>query len=219
MITEANLLAATMLGLAGAGHCIGMCGGIASAIGIGARNRRSLILAYQAGRIISYSALGYFLGAAASMIDLPAWRMALRVLAAFMLIAMGLYTANWWLGLQHLERLGSAVWRPIQNLSRPLLPATQLPQALALGAAWGFLPCGLIYSALAWASTHANGFNSGILMLFFGIGTLPAMLAASFGANWVSQFLRKLWVKRAIGASLCGWGIFNLMMILRHSMH
>lgn len=218
-MTEANLLAATLLGLAGASHCIGMCGGIASAIGIGSRNRRSLILAYQAGRIISYTALGYFLGAAASLLDLPAWRMGLRFLAAFMLIAMGLYTANWWLGLKHLERLGSAVWRPIQDLSRPLLPATRIPQALALGSVWGFLPCGLIYSALTWASTQANANDSAILMLFFGLGTLPAMLTASLGANWVSKFLKKLWVRRTIGASLCGWGTFNLMMILRHSTH
>lgn len=219
MITEANLIAATLLGLAGAGHCIGMCGGIASAIGIGARNRRSLIIAYQGGRIASYAALGFFLGAAASMLDLPAWRMGLRFLAAFMLIAMGLYTANWWLGLKHLERLGSKIWRRIQNLSRPLLPAKRLPQALALGAAWGFLPCGLIYSALAWASAHANALDAALLMLFFGIGTLPAMLTASLGANWVSQFLKKYWVRQTIGATLCAWGTFNLVMLLRHSMH
>jgi len=218
MTTDANWLAAILLGLAGAGHCIGMCGGIASAIGIGARNRRSLILAYQVGRIISYAALGYFLGAAASMVELPAWRMGLRFLAAFMLIAMGLYTANWWLGLKHLERLGSTIWRPIQNISRPLLPATRVPQALALGAAWGFLPCGLIYSALAWASAHANPVDSALLMLCFGIGTLPAMLTASLGANWVSKFLKERWVRQTIGASLCTWGTFNLLMLLRHSM-
>ena len=219
MITEANLVAASLLGLAGAGHCIGMCGGIASAIGIGSRNRRSLILAYQAGRITSYAALGFFLGAAASMLDLPVWRMGLRIIAALMLIAMGLYTANWWFGLKHFERLGAVIWRPIQNLSRPLLPARRIPQALALGAAWGFLPCGLIYSALAWASAHANAMDSAVLMLFFGLGTLPAMLTASLGANWVSRFFKKLWVRQAIGASLCAWGMLNLFMLLRHSMH
>ena len=219
MMTEANLVAATLLGLAGAGHCIGMCGGIASAVGLGSSKRQSLIFAYHLGRIGSYAALGYFLGAAASMVDLPAWRLGLRALAAFMLIAMGLYTANWWLGLKHLERLGASLWRPIQNLSRPLLPATKIHQALTLGLAWGFLPCGLIYSALAWASAHASGQEAAVLMFFFGIGTVPAMLTASLGANWVSQTLKRPWVRQLIGASLCGWGGLNLMMLLRHSMH
>ncbi|MDG0978609.1 MAG: sulfite exporter TauE/SafE family protein [Halieaceae bacterium] len=76
-----------------------------------------------------------------------------------------------------------------------------------------------MYSALTWASTQANAIDSAILMLFFGLGTLPAMLTASLGANWVTKFLKKLWVRRTIGASLCGWGTFNLMMILRHSTH
>jgi sulfite exporter TauE/SafE len=56
-------------------------------------------------------------------------------------------------------------------------------------------------------------------MLFFGLGTLPAMLTASLGANWVSQFFKKLWVRQVIGATLCAWGMLNLVMLLRHSMH
>jgi sulfite exporter TauE/SafE len=217
-MTEANIIAALMLGLAGAGHCIGMCGGIASAIGVGTQRRRSLIFAYQLGRIASYSALGYFLGGAAGMVELPAWRMGLRVLAALMLIAMGLYTANWWLGLKYLERLGGRLWRPIQSASRNLIPTTRLPQAFMLGGIWGFLPCGLIYSALAWASARANATEAALLMFLFGIGTLPAMLTASLGAQWISQALKQTWVRQCIGIGLCGWGVFNLFTIVRHSM-
>ena len=61
--------------------------------------------------------------------------------------------------------------------------------------------------------------DSAVLMLFFGLGTLPAMLTASLGVNWVSRFFKKLWVRQAIGASLCAWGMLNLFMLLRHSMH
>jgi uncharacterized protein len=81
------------------------------------------------------------------------------------------------------------------------------------------LPCGLIYTALAWSSAQANALQSGLLMLVFGLGTLPAMLTASFGAQWISVFLGRLIVRQIIGLILIGWGILNLLMLLRHANH
>lgn len=219
MIPIEVVLTALALGLAGAGHCIGMCGGIASAIGIGSGQRRSLVFSYHLGRVTSYALIGALFGAATSMMETPIWRMSLRYFAALMLIAMGLYIAHWWRGLTWLERLGAKLWRPIQELSKPLLPATKVPQALLLGGAWGFLPCGLIYSSLAWSSAQANALQSGLLMLVFGLGTLPAMLTASFGAQWIGAFLGRLIVRQLIGLTLIGWGILNLLMLLRHANH
>jgi sulfite exporter TauE/SafE len=217
-MTNADLATALLMGLAGAGHCIGMCGGIASAIGLSSHNRPALPLAYHAGRIGSYALIGAALGAVASTIQMDLWRILLRYAAALMLIAMGLYTANWWLGLRRLESAGSRLWQPIQKLTRPLLPAKHAHQAFLLGTAWGFLPCGLIYSALAWSSTQANPLNAGLLMALFGIGTLPAMLTTSLGAQWLTRWLNSQAVRRSMGAGLIAWGLFNLAMLIRHSL-
>lgn len=217
-MTNADMATALLMGLAGAGHCIGMCGGIASAIGLSSQNRRALPLAYHSGRVASYALIGAALGAAASTIQMDLWRLLLRYAAALMLIAMGLYTANWWLGLRRLESVGSRLWQPIQKLTRPLLPAKHPHQAFLLGTAWGFLPCGLIYSALAWSSTQADPINSALLMALFGVGTLPAMLTASLGAQWLTRWLNSVWVRRSMGAALIAWGLFNLSMLVRHNL-
>lgn len=112
MISTEVLLTALVLGLAGAGHCIGMCGGIASAIGVGTGQRRSLVFSYHLGRVSSYALIGALFGAATSMIETPIWRMSLRYFAALMLIAMGLYIAHWWRGLTWLERSRCEVVAP-----------------------------------------------------------------------------------------------------------
>ncbi|MDH5580221.1 MAG: sulfite exporter TauE/SafE family protein, partial [Betaproteobacteria bacterium] len=71
------------------------------------------------------------------------------------------------------------LWRSLQPLTgRALLLPVQLRFA-ALGALWGFLPCGLVYSALAVAATSGSAAGGALIMLAFGLGTLPAMVAAT----------------------------------------
>jgi len=152
-VTELGYASALGLGLAGAGHCLGMCGGIAAALNLGGHRSHAVTLAYHGGRITSYTLLGGLLGLAAGSIDISAWTMGLRYLAGFMLIAMGLYVADWWRGMVWLERGGAYLWRPVQRLSSRLLPIRHWPQGFALGLCWGLMPCGLIYSSLAWAAT------------------------------------------------------------------
>ena len=89
MIASTEVLAALGIGLAGAGHCLGMCGGIAAAINLGGQSKASTTLAYHGGRLLSYAALGALLGALAGSINLAQWTMGLRYLAGFLLIAMG----------------------------------------------------------------------------------------------------------------------------------
>jgi len=103
--------------------------------------------------------------------------MLLRVVAALLLIAMGLYLAGWWSGLTRIEALGRGLWRYIQPLTRRFMPVTSLPRALLLGGLWGWLPCGLVYSTLLWAASQGDALDSAALMLAFGLGTLPVLLA------------------------------------------
>ena len=218
-MTDPTLGAALLLGLAGAGHCLGMCGGIAAALNLGGATGPVTTVAYHGGRILSYTVLGGFLGGLAGSIDLAPWLIFLRYLAGFLLIAMGLYIAHWWLGLQWLERGGAKLWRPVQRFSQRWLPLKKTQDALLLGLCWGLMPCGLIYSSLAWAASAANAYESALLMLFFGLGTLPAMLATSLGAQRLQDILRRQGLKTLIGVLLISAGAWTLYQTTAHAGH
>ena len=114
----------------------------------------------------------------------------LRILAAVMLILMALYIANWWKGLLRIEALGRVLWRRIEPIGRRLMPVVKVPQAFALGSLWGWMPCGLIYSMLAWSLAVAEPLRAAAMMGAFGLGTLPAVLATGVAARRVSIWIR-----------------------------
>lgn len=218
-MTELGYASALGLGLAGAGHCLGMCGGIAVALNLGGAASPAVTLAYHAGRIASYTLLGAALGLAAGSVDISAWTIGLRYLAGALLVGMGLYIAGVWRGMALLERAGAHLWRPVQRLSSGLLPIRHWHQALALGLCWGLMPCGLIYSSLAWAATARHAPTSALMMFLFGVGTLPAMLATSFGAQGLQGFLRRRGLKLLIAALLVASGGWTLYITAAHSGH
>lgn len=163
------LLSALVLGLLGGGHCIGMCGGLMGALTLAIpaeqRQRRlGLLLAYNLGRIASYGLAGLLIGAAGWTLASGPAATALRLLAGLLLIAMGLYLAGWWSGLTRIEGIGRLLWRRLEPLARRLLPVRNAPRALLLGALWGWLPCGLVYSTLLWAASQGDALDSALLM-------------------------------------------------------
>jgi uncharacterized protein len=218
-MNDLALISAFSLGLAGAGHCLGMCGGIAAALNLGGKIRTSTTIAYHVGRVCSYTSLGALLGFASAAVDIGVWTLSLRYLAGILLIGMGLYIGNWWRGMALLEQAGSKLWQPVQKLSSRWLPVHHWHQALPLGLCWGLMPCGLIYSSLAWAATANNGLHSALLMLAFGLGTLPAMLATSLGAHRLQDLLRKRGLKVVIALLLITSGAWTLYVTYTHSNH
>lgn len=209
------LVSALILGLLGGGHCLGMCGGLMGALTLAIpaeqRARRfRLLLAYNLGRVLSYASAGVLIGLAGwAMTNSPA-AMLLRVIAALLLIAMGLYLAGWWSGLTRVEGLGSHLWRHLQPIASRLMPVTTLPRALLLGAIWGWLPCGLVYSTLLWAASQGSALDSGLLMLAFGLGTWPVLLATGMAAERLTTLLRKRGVRIAGGLLVILFGLWTL---------
>ncbi|RLA52966.1 MAG: sulfite exporter TauE/SafE family protein [Gammaproteobacteria bacterium] len=196
-----------------------MCGGVAAALNLGGQRSLAVTLSYHSGRISSYTLLGGLLGLAANSIDIAAWTMSLRYLAGLLLIGMGLYIADWWRGMALLERAGAKLWQPVQHLSSRWLPVRRWPQGFALGLCWGLMPCGLIYSSLAWAATAQNVATSAVMMLLFGLGTLPAMLATSLGADQLQAFLRRRGLKRLIAVLLIVSGVWTVYLTITHTGH
>jgi sulfite exporter TauE/SafE len=206
---------ALILGLLGGGHCLGMCGGLMGALTLAIppeqRGRRlQLLLAYNVGRILSYTCAGLLVGLAGWAVASSPAALALRVVAALLLIAMGLYLAGWWSGLTRIEALGRGLWRHIQPVASRLLPVSSLPRALLLGALWGWLPCGLVYSTLLWAASQGHAGYSAALMLAFGLGPWPVLLATGLAAERVSSLLRRRSVRMAGGLLVILFGLWTL---------
>ncbi|UVN42921.1 sulfite exporter TauE/SafE family protein [Pseudomonas mosselii] len=206
---------ALVLGLLGGGHCLGMCGGLMGALTLAIppeqRGRRlRLLLAYNLGRILSYAAAGLLLGLAGVALASSPLAIGLRVIAALLLICMGLHLAGWWSGLTRIEALGRGLWRHVQPVATRLLPVSSLPRALLLGALWGWLPCGLVYSTLLWAASQGDALHSATLMLAFGVGTWPVLLATGLAAERVGALLRKRGVRVAGGVLVILFGLWTM---------
>jgi sulfite exporter TauE/SafE len=217
---DLSLYAAFVTGLLGGVHCVGMCGGIVAAMSLhgGARQPPAFHLAYNGGRIASYALLGGLaglIGSAAFLSDslFPLQR-GLYALAQVVLVLLGLYLAGLNQSILAIERLGGALWRRVQPFLGRLLPIRTLGQALAAGAVWGWLPCGLIYSVLVSALASGDPLQGGLLMLAFGLGTLPNLLLMGWAAQNLRQFTRQVWVRRVAGLSVAGLGIWGLARLL-----
>ncbi len=209
------LLSALILGLLGGGHCLGMCGGLMGALTLAIpaeqRSRRlRLLLAYNVGRISSYALAGLLLGLAGWAVGNSPAAMLLRMIAGLLLVSMGLYLAGWWSGLTRIERIGQGLWRHLQPLARRLMPVSTLPRALLLGAIWGWLPCGLVYSSLLWAASQGSAVESSLLMLAFGLGTLPVLLATGLAAERLTGLLRRRGVRIGAGLLVMLFGLWTL---------
>ena len=134
-----------------------------------------------------------------------------KLLSGGFMIAFGLYLAGWWPGLQRLEQWGGVLWKRIEPLGRRLLPVDHPLKALALGLVWGWLPCGMVYAALAWSFTSGSAANGALLMAAFGLGTLPMLLAAGAAAGWLRNIVRHAWVRRGAGIFVLLFGVVVLM--------
>ncbi len=229
MTGDITLLSAFLVGLLGSTHCLGMCGGIVSALTFGLKDdiRRSpwslapYLLAYNTGRIASYTLAGAALGAlGAGVFGLApsvTARWLVRLVSGGFMIALGLYLAGWWPGLQILEKWGGPVWKRIEPLGRRLLPVNHPLKALAFGLVWGWLPCGMVYAALAWALAVGSATQGALLMLAFGLGTLPMLLAIGAAAEWLRDIVRSPWVRRGAGFSVLLFGLFTIFAPAGHS--
>jgi sulfite exporter TauE/SafE len=202
--------AALLLGLVASGHCVIMCGGISAALGIATARRADgrpqvrLLVAYQLGRILSYSLAGLLIGGAlgtvVNLLDIEAVRRALRAVSALALLLGALVIFG--RVRDPGAGLGRTLWPKLAPLGRRLLPINSLPRATAFGMVWGWMPCGIVYTVLLIASLQANAANAAATMAAFGLGTAPAMLATAFGAHRFLGFTARPAGRRIAGTVL-----------------
>ena len=223
------LFTAFFVGLLGSGHCFGMCGGIAAGLGSisvhtegaeGTKPRAISALLFNFGRILSYAALGFIsawiLSRVGKVLNVPQWSMILRLLTALMIFLIGLQFLFNWQTLAGIERAGAKVWKYILPLA---VRASSLPGGtgrLLLGLCWGLLPCGLVYSVLLTASAANSSVSGALVMLVFGVGTLPSMLGMSLAAPALAAMLSDKWTRKLMGAALILLAVLSVSLMLIH---
>ncbi|HMT94113.1 sulfite exporter TauE/SafE family protein [uncultured Thiothrix sp.] len=217
LLGQSQYLAAFAIGLFSGVHCLGMCGGLISAVGFTRQaNHQSfpILLAYNLGRISSYALAGALAGglgaAALSLTGLHAAQQVLYLFAALFMIALGLYLAGIWRGIAQLERGGAIFWRKLEPFSRRFIPIQTPLQALPFGMIWGWLPCGLVYTILIWSLSAGSAVNGLLLMLAFGLGTLPNLLLMGIAASRLNQLIRKPVTRLIAGLIVSSFGLIML---------
>ena len=218
MPTEISYLSAFLVGLLGGAHCVGMCGGIISALTLASSPSSTnwrFLLTYNVGRISSYTLAGLIVaGLGAQLATMYEVQVALKIIAGLFMIAMGLYIAGWWFGLSKVEQLGGLLWKHIQPLGNRFIPVRTAFQAGILGLLWGWLPCGLVYSVLIWSISANSAIEGALLLLSFGIGTLPNLLAMGMFAIGLKKFMQKQVVRVSAGLLITGFGLYQLTLAL-----
>ena len=216
------LFVAFSIGLLGGTHCVGMCGGIMGALTMAVdqsnyQRRLYFIALYNVGRLTSYVLIAWVFYQFVSQINDYFTFQFMRYIAGLLLIAMGLYLANWWRGLVYLEKAGGYLWRYIQPVSRMLLPVDSSYKALLLGFVWGWLPCGLIYSALAYSLAAETSLQATMIMLAFALGTLPAVMASGLLAERLAVIIKNTFLRRGFALMIIVFGLWTLMMAHQHN--
>lgn len=219
-MTDFSIIAIFLVGLLSGVHCLGMCG---SLVGIlttqlpkqGAR--WPFHLAYNSGRLASYAVAGALVGAIGQagllLRDVVPIQHLLFALSSFMLVALGLYLAGLWGMVRHIEKWGGWLWQRIQPLTRGLFPVTTPWRALLLGTLWGWLPCGLVYSVLITALASGHAESGALVMLAFGLGTLPNLLAIGLFWESLKRWVQAPRVRLSAGLLVVSFGVYGLIKV------
>ncbi len=158
------------------------------------------------GRITSYAIAGFLIGFVQTLLTLPIGieqgHRILQLLSASVMIGAGFYIAGWFPRFAYIERAGSKVWKLLEPYGRKLIPVKNHPQAFLFGMVWGWLPCGLVYAALALAATTGDAYISSMTMLSFGLGTLPAVVGFGIMSNVLVKLSNKQRFRQLIGICL-----------------
>ena len=217
-MNEPLITMAFVTGLLGSGHCIGMCGGLVAALSISGAGKQGGVLFhlfYNTGRITTYAAVGWLVGwlgsAFAYANTLAGVTRGLLLGSDLFVIVLGLGSAGLFSRLKfnfmQLDFPG-----PVQKITILVNRLKKLPPVLAslpLGLIMGFLPCGFLYAMVIAAGQSAAPVKGALIMLAFGLGTVPALLLFGSAAHWLTTGKKALMLRWA-GIMVALMGTYNL---------
>ncbi len=232
-----SFLVALLMGVFSSLHCIGMCGSIIGSLTfslspeIRQDKKRLLpfIFSYNAGRITSYGIAGATVGLLEMLITFPLGEAhghrLLQILSALIMTGAGLYIAGWFPCFAYIEKLGVHFWKKIEPYGRKLIPVKNCKHAYLFGMVWGWLPCGLVYAALALTVASGSVLQSALTMIAFGLGTLPAVMGVGVMISVLTRLAAMPRFKQIVGLIMIFLALFaafpslNPMAIMPHTLH
>jgi sulfite exporter TauE/SafE len=218
-----SYLVAFIMGLFSSMHCIGMCGSIIGTLTLSLspeiRNNKKRLLPfvfnYNFGRITSYAIAGALVGVIESLLTAHLGQTQghriLQILSAVIMGSAGLYIAGWFPRFAYIEKAGVMLWKTIEPYGRKLIPVKNRTHAYLFGMVWGWMPCGLVYSALALSATAGDASKSAMTMLAFGLGTLPAVIGVGVMTQLLTRLSRIQRFKQAIGLFMIILALFSAL--------
>jgi uncharacterized protein len=187
------LWSAFLIGLFGSFHCIGMCGPIALALPVQQNNAFSLIsgrVLYNVGRALTYAAIGLVFGLLGQGLSLAGFQQSVSILAGVLILLMVLLPSGFTQRL-YLLKPAYGFTNFLKRKFGILFKKKSVLSVFLIGLLNGFLPCGLVYIAVAGAIASGGYMQGALYMFVFGLGTLPIMLAVSLAGNFISLNVRK----------------------------
>lgn len=222
------LVSAWLVGMLGGLHCVAMCGGLLGAIGArdAARTQplrpiRGIVTrqaTYHAGRIVTYSLLGALFGAlgaaALGIVDLLPLQRAVYILANAFLLLLGTSLMLRTPGVPILQRFGVWAFAPVLRAMQPVLQRSDASGRVAMGLVWGLMPCALIYSVLPLALLAGGAWQGGVVMLAFGLGTVPNLMATGVLIGRAGRFMSGNAMRRAAAVMMIAFGMLGIWRVL-----
>lgn len=210
------LFTALVMGFLGSGHCVAMCGSLTMALGFSIPKEKHFIryaVMISIGRILGYAVIGVVASLLTqSIISLTQGGVLyLSVLASVLMLGIGLHIAGLNSWILKTEMLGKYISIAIEPIKKRILPIDSIQKCLLYGVFWGFLPCGLVYTALSLAMSSTTPIMGGLTMLFFGLGTLPTLVGLTAFNIKLNSILAKTYVRFTLGAMVI---ILALILLL-----
>lgn len=201
------MFTALVMGFLGSGHCVAMCGSLTMALGFSIPREKHFIsyaVVISFGRITGYALIGVVASLLTqSIISLTQGGILyLSIFASILMIGIGLHIAGLNSWVLKTEVMGKYIAAAIEPIKKRILPIDSISKCLLYGLFWGFLPCGLVYTALSLAMTASTPLMGGLTMLFFGLGTLPTLVGLTAFNSKLNSILAKTYVRFALGVTV-----------------
>ena len=219
-----------MLGLLGSMHCVGMCGSIVGLMTHAAKQQRTAswlnyfkIPFYHIGRILSYSLAGFMAASIGSTligsIGMDQAKTIAQLLTGVFMLLLGLSLGGFFNGLALLDPIGHKLWKMLAPLAKRSFSLKNPFSALFAGAVWGWLPCGLVYTALMLTLPSQSPTQGALAMASFGIGTLPLLLVVGHLSGRAFSIAQHTFFRRTVGLILIGFAILTFTGLATGTSH